>query len=60
MNNVLADARSVYGELLARRGDAAAARVQLETAQAAQLRMDPNGSLELEKTQQRLAALGAS
>ena len=42
------------GELLALRGDIVAAKVELETAQAAQLHIDSKG---LEKTQRRLAAL---
>ena len=57
MNGVLAAARSVNGELLMLGGDAAAALGELQTAEAAQLRMNPDGSPLLEKTQRRLAAL---
>ena len=52
---VLAAARSIYGEHLSLRGDTSAARVELEMALAAQIRIGPEDSLELLKPRRRLA-----
>ena len=56
---VLAAARSVHGGLLSLCGDTSAARVELEMALAAQIRIVPEDDPELLKTRQRLAALVA-
>ena len=59
MNKVLAAARSIHGEILSLRGDTSAARVELEMALAAQIRIGPEDSPELLKTRRRLAVVVA-
>ena len=55
---MLAAARSIYGELLSLGGDTSAARVELELALAAQIRIGPEDDRLLLKTRRRLAEVG--
>ena len=55
---VLAAARSTHGEILSLRGGTSAARVELEMALAAQIRIGPEDNPELLKTRRRLAEVG--
>ena len=54
---MLAKARSIHGEILSLRGDTSAARVELEMALAAQIRIGPEDDPQLLKTRRRLAEM---
>ena len=55
---MLAVTRSIHGEVLSLRGDTSAARVELEMALAAQIRIGPEDGPRLLKTRRRLAEIG--
>ena len=55
---VLAQTRSIHGEILSLRGDTSAARLELEMALKAQIRIGPENSPKLLETRRRLAKVG--